>query len=137
MVKLGANLHSVREITRPFIGNADRSSALIAREHVCEILEKLDGRGRPALLLRDLDDVVQDMGDLAQLGDAARRQDVEECREGDGDGLIVFLEPAVLLLESLDVPFLGRNDLDQGQHLFGQSIHGSVHVDRASQVFDV
>ena len=64
-------------------------------------------------------------------------RDVKEGREGDGDGLIMLLKPAALLLERLDVSLLGRNDLHQGQHLFGQGIHGSVHVGLASQVFNV
>ena len=77
------------------------------------------------------------LGDLAQLRNAACRQNVEEGREGDGDGLIMLLKHAALLLERLDVSLLSRNDLHQGQHLFGQGIHGSVHVGLASQVFNV
>src|SRR5919107_4404148 len=66
-------------------------SALLLRKHAGEILKELDRGGRAAFLLGDLDDVVQDRGNLAQLGDTPCRENVEEGRERNRDRLVMLL----------------------------------------------
>ena len=104
-------------------------------KHGSEALKEPDGVLRVGLVLRHVDDVVENGGDIFQSRNLPGGKDMEEGRECDHHGLVMLLELLTERLESLDVPALGRDHIDQGDHLLGQDVNGSIQIDEMLRAF--
>jgi hypothetical protein len=91
-----------------------RTGARLGIKHGGEASKKSNGFLWVGLVLRHVDDVAENGGDILQLRNFPGGKNIEEGRECDRDGLLTLLELLAARLESLDLPPLGRNHIDKG-----------------------
>ena len=104
-------------------------------KHSGEASKKSNGFGRVGLLLRHADDVLEDGGDVLQFCNLPGGKNMKEGLECDHNGPLMILELLAARLESLDVPLLGRNDINHGDHLLGQNVNRSIQIDGMLRAF--
>ena len=102
-------------------------------KHCREPLKEVNRFLRVCLALGYLDDIVKNGGNVVQSCHPLGSKNVKEGRECNHHSLVMLFKLLAACLESFDVAFLSRDNLNKLEHLLSDHIQRSIHRERMSQ----